>query len=359
MPEFYSRLSYSFGNEDEAIEHRALQIQPTSSVFSITASGDRPLHLLMDGPQKLVTVDANAAQNALYDLKAAAIGHLDYEQYLAFIGAEPHPNRLEVFETLAPHMPGSSERYWREQEGMVTQGVLWQGAVEKMTKFWSPVWRFLGIPVHHLFACKTLEEQQAFLETKWKGWLWERLFQWILHPNLRRVALRDPGLYAFCDPTIQVGSYVYQRMMATLKHCLARENAMVSLILTGRVGKEAHPAYLTEEGVAKIKGNLGRAETLTTDAIHYLEEVPEGSFDRFSFSDIASYLSQADFERLLEAMARSAKPGARFCIRQCFSSHRIPKRIAHLFNREHELESQLEKEDRSFFYRFMIGTVNA
>ncbi|MGE3954550.1 MAG: DUF3419 family protein [Parachlamydiales bacterium] len=357
MPEFYSRLSYSFGNEDEAIERRALQVDSTSSVFCITASGDRPLHLLMDGPAKLVAVDANAAQNALYHLKAAAIRELDFGEYMAFIGASSHPNRLETFERIAPHLPDGTERYWRENREMVNAGVLWQGAVERMTKFWSPVWRLIGIPVERLFQCQTLEEQRTFLETKWKGGIWQKLFKWLLHPNLRKVALRDPGLYAFCDPNIEVGTYVYERMMATLKRCLARENAMVSLILTGRVGEAALPAYLTEQGVAQIREHLDKAETLTTDAMQFLEEVPKGTFDRFSFSDIASYLSQADFERMLEAMAHAAKPGARFCIRQCFSSHQIPPRIAHLFEREPELEAQLEQEDRSFFYRFMIGTV--
>jgi S-adenosylmethionine-diacylglycerol 3-amino-3-carboxypropyl transferase len=59
MANFYSRLSYSFGNEDWLTEHKALQIQPTDSVLCVTASGDRPLNLLTKELKALVAVDAN------------------------------------------------------------------------------------------------------------------------------------------------------------------------------------------------------------------------------------------------------------------------------------------------------------
>ena len=46
MTFFFSRLSYSFGNEDWRTEKRALGIRPHDQVLCITASGDRPLNLL-------------------------------------------------------------------------------------------------------------------------------------------------------------------------------------------------------------------------------------------------------------------------------------------------------------------------
>ncbi|HKZ00179.1 MAG TPA: DUF3419 family protein, partial [Rhabdochlamydiaceae bacterium] len=68
MANFYSRLSYSFGNEDWITELEALRIKPGDRVVCITASGDRPLHLLLADLGELVSVDANPFQNHLFEL---------------------------------------------------------------------------------------------------------------------------------------------------------------------------------------------------------------------------------------------------------------------------------------------------
>ena len=73
MGSFFSRLSYSFGNEDWRTEQDALKIKSGDRVVCITGSGDRPLHLLLSEGQEVVSVDANIFQNQLLHLKAAAL----------------------------------------------------------------------------------------------------------------------------------------------------------------------------------------------------------------------------------------------------------------------------------------------
>jgi S-adenosylmethionine-diacylglycerol 3-amino-3-carboxypropyl transferase len=91
--------------------------------------------------------------------------------------------------------------------------------------------------------------------------------------------------------------------------------------------------------------------------ISYLETSPNNSIDRFSLSDVASYLDKEDYNRMIENICRTAKIGARFCIRQFSSKHKIPQKFEKNFKREPELEKQLESEDSSFFYRFNVGTI--
>ena len=98
-------------------------------------------------------------------------------------------------------------------------------------------------------------------------------------------------------------------------------------------------------------------EWKTANLLELLETSPPGSFTRFSFSDVPSYLKQPDFERLLRAMIHAAAPGARFCIRQFLSDHAIPTDLLSSVQREPELERKLENEDRTFVYRFIVGTV--
>lgn len=61
---FYSRLSYSIGNEDWKTEQKALQITPEDRILCVTASGDRPLNLLYSNCKEIVSVDANPFKNS-------------------------------------------------------------------------------------------------------------------------------------------------------------------------------------------------------------------------------------------------------------------------------------------------------
>ena len=87
MNDFFSRLSYSFGNEDWNTEYQALKVKPSDKVVCITASGGRPLNLLLQDCEQVVTVDANKIQNYLLKLKSAALKEVDYEEYLDFLVA--------------------------------------------------------------------------------------------------------------------------------------------------------------------------------------------------------------------------------------------------------------------------------
>lgn len=113
MKRFFSRLSYSFGNEDWQTEQKALRLKATDRAVCITASGDRPLHLLLGDVGEIVSVDANPIQNHLLKLKIAAMKKWDYSTYLAFLGGESHPNRLSLFNMLLPDLSEETASFWK------------------------------------------------------------------------------------------------------------------------------------------------------------------------------------------------------------------------------------------------------
>ena len=132
---FFSRLSYSIGNEDWRTEERALNLQPQDEVLCITASGDRPLNLCMRPCKRLVCVDANPIQNLLLELKLASLKALEFPEYLRFLGAKPCSNRLQAFEKVEAHLDSRAADFWCKNKKMVEKGILYQGAVEKLTKY--------------------------------------------------------------------------------------------------------------------------------------------------------------------------------------------------------------------------------
>lgn len=355
MGNFYTRLSYSFGNEDWETEKSALQIQPDSSVLCVTASGDRPLNLLSTECKQIVTIDANPIQNALFDLKKAALKHFDYDDYIAFLGLTPMEQRWQHYDKLKDNLSPQSQALWQEHHTKVKNGVLFSGAVEKLGKTSATVANFFRRKkIEQLLSFDDLDEQIAFVEKEFDTKGWEILFN-VVH-TFRRF-LQDPGLYEYVDPSLHVGKFLHSRISRYLKHSLAKESALLNLLLTGAPHLDHLPPYLCEERSPLIKQRLDRISFETIDLLSYLEQAPENHFDRFSMSDVASYIPKQAFNNMIKNLVRVAKPGSRFCIRQFLSNYDIPKDLQHFFNRDSKLEEQLEHQDNCFVYRFMTGEV--
>jgi len=358
MGNFYSRLSYSFGNEDWRTEQKALKIRPNNRVLCITASGDRPLNLLSTELGEIISIDSNPMQNALFDLKRAAIKRLEYPQYLSFLGVDPHPNRLKTYSLLEKDLSPESIALWLRHRKKISHGVIYEGAVEKWLTRTSKLLRpFRGKKIDKLFSFNDLEAQRAFLKTSWHTYFWKKTFQLSLHPWITRFFIKDPGLYAYVEDDIHIGLHLYDKLHEAFDRFLAKDSVLLSLIFKGRVDKKHLPPYLNEKGFEEIKKRIDQVKFETIDIASYLEKAPDESFDCFSCSDIASYISKSNFDRVMRGILRTAKPGARFCIRQFLSNQQIPQSLAPNFERDRALEKELEKEDRCFVYHFMCGTI--
>lgn len=358
MTKFFSRLSYSFGNEDWRSETRALSLQPNDHVLCITASGDRPLNLLTRPCQKMTCVDANPMQNHLLHLKIAAMTSLNYPDYLAFLGLQASDNRYKTLQKFSSKLSSEDAKFWLNQQKMINKGVIYQGAVERLTKIGAKGLRiFRGKKIERLLAMKDISEQQQFIKNEWNTYLWRKLFEVALNPLVSRCLIEDPGLNTTSE-AINPGKYIFERLHKGLEREFVHNSVLISLILKGTVSSEAFPPYLTPAAIPKIKSHLATIESKTMDIVEYLESISEPTFDAFSLSDVASYLSSSKFERLLKGIVRTAKPGARFCLRQFLSTYTIPDHLKPFFVRNSTLENELEQSDNCFVYRFLVGTID-
>ncbi|NGX61012.1 MAG: hypothetical protein K940chlam9_00490 [Chlamydiae bacterium] len=356
MGNFFSRLSYSFGNEDWTTEQKALQIQPDDRVLCVTASGDRPLNLLTNELKEIVAVDANPFQTALFDLKKTALETLSFKDYLSFLGASGQENRLYTYQNIAPSLSDKSLALWNKHKRKISRGVLYEGSVEKILYYTSHILHACrGKKIRTLFSFDQLEEQKTYVQEHWDSYLWRKAFDIAMHPMISRSFFKDPCLYENVDPNIHIGKYLCNHLKEALYRFPAKESILLSLLFNGKVSPSHFPPYLQEKGVEKIKKQLHKATFQTAGMLSYLQSCEDNSIDCFSLSDIASYMEDEEFEKITYEVYRTARPGARFCIRQFLSNQ---KRISlPAFKRDQALEKQLEQEDRCFVYRFMTGTI--
>ncbi|MDN3505044.1 MAG: DUF3419 family protein [Rhabdochlamydiaceae bacterium] len=358
MTSFYSILSYSFGNEDWRTEQKALQIKSDNHIVCVTASGDRPLNLLSLDCAKITAVDANSTQNHLLDLKKSAMKNLDYYSYIEFLGLTSNQKKKilprKVFEDLNPE----SKEFWIKNMKMIEKGIIYQGQLEKSCANFSKfIYLMRGMRASKLTSFDDIEDQRKYIIKSWDKPFWRNTFKLFLNPKYSKYYIDDPGLCAYVSNDINPGEYIYDRMNQSLKSYLAKENPLFSLVLNGRVEKAGYSPYIMQEHCVNIKKRLDRLHYKSENMIDFLESQEEGSIDRFSFSDIASYMDEKSFNRMLRAMIKAAAPGARFCARQFLSDHSLDDDVKACLYRDEQLEQELEKEDRCFVYRFMTGEI--
>jgi len=353
---FKETLNYSSVNEDWRTETVALAMRPGDNVLCITGSGARPLALLAAEDVRVTAIDSNPAQNHLLRLLVAALRELSVEELLGFTGLCdcPADSRLERLDRLA--LAGPCRDYWAAHRPTVARGVLYQGRFERHFQRLSQMVRALrGRAIRRLVSFDDLAEQRVFLDTQWDTWWWRLVYRLALHRVTSRLFFGDPAYYAHA--AVPVGPTIYHRMNAGLERYLARDSFMVSLLFTGRLPPHDLPPHLRAEGIAGIVPRLGNLDVVDADLIAHLADPSAPRYDRFSLSDVPSFMTGTEFSGLLEAVIARAAPGARLVLRQFLTRYDVPADVGARLVRDRALETRLAEEDRSFGYEFLIADV--
>lgn len=353
---FFGSLNYTSANEDWRTEARALQVRRSDTVLCVTGGGDRPLNLLSgpEPPVKIVAIDRNGAQSSLLELKMAAMGTMEYDEYVRFLGlTEAEPRwRLSRANLLAKEMSPAARSFWSRNTDAVAEGVLYSGRWERyFRKVAFGVRAVRREAVERLCSFGDIQEQRVFVARRWNRRWWRTATSVLLSRPAFRLFLGDPAF--FRETSVSPGRYLHERMTGSLIRYIVRENFMVSMLLSGRLSPEDLPPYLDPVYIPTIAKRLDRLEVVTDDLVSRLKRAAPGTYSRFSMSDFGSFAGSTEYERVLKEMVRTSVPGARFCVREFLVRHAWPG-IGH---REPELEVELSQADRAFAYDFRVGTL--
>lgn len=344
-------LRYANVWEDADILLAALDIKPTGHYLSIASGGDNALAMLSQHPASVTAIDLNPVQLYCTELKAMAIGQLDYQTCLAFLGVSPMDaaQRLAILAKLP--LSSACLQHWQTQHEQVAGGVIHAGKFERYFKLFRQralPWVHSKQRVQQLLACETLAQQQAFYQSTWNNKRWRLLFRIFFSQLVMGKLGRDPAFFEHVDEP--VAQSLFKRAEHALTSLPVQQNPYLQLLLTGGY-QSALPHYLRPQNFAAIKKNIDRL-SLRLSSIEALPSTQK--FDGANLSNIFEYVDPAAYSDLLTSIHSHCQPGARLAYWNMLVPRQRPELLAKLFAPMPELAQALYQQDKAIFYRNFI-----
>lgn len=356
-------IRYSQCWEDPGVLRAALKVGPGDDVVSICSAGDNTLALLLDNPRSMAAVDSNVAQLHLLELKMQALLHLDYDDFVGFVGARPASQRTRLFQHLASHLSSDCRNFWESHAGMIERGIIHCGKLERYLNFF----RRVILPqlqsrdtIARLLSTTDVSVQDELYRTEWDTRGWRTLFRVFFSRLVMGTIGRDRAYFRYVDGN-DPGSELLARTRRGLTQIPGGTNFFLEYMLTGRyddLGKG--PLYLREGNFDVLRRRAPVISLHEEDLTRFLWSAPTGGYSRFNLSDVLEYLSPAEKDNLLCQLARVSRAGGRAAFWSLFVPQDVPSCQRKNIRPRRGLAHSLRQGDRGFFYGgFHVWSLNA
>ena len=291
-----SRLSHAFFNfchgnnlvyntcwEDPRLDRTALNLKQSDHLLVITSAGCNALDYVLDEPERIDAVDVNPRQNALLELKIAAIKRLEYEEFFELFGKGRLPEWPDVYKNrlrncLSPeakkywdkngkffHGSGRQSFYFRGSSGTVAWGMNFY--IDRLVR--------MRDEIESLLAAENLEEQSEIYFSKVKPIFWGPMIRWILRRDATWSLLGVPRAQRWQLDQYYPGGivqFVEDRLDDVFAKMPLADNYFWRVYMTGQYTSECCPAYLKKSNFERLKGGLvDRIHTHSTTVLEFLK----------------------------------------------------------------------------------------
>lgn len=354
-----NKLVYNTCWEDPRCDREMLQIDQNSKLVMITSAGDNALAYLLDGPAQINCIDVNPRQNALLDLKLAALQTLEWSSFFELFGHGRQANFASVYTRhLRPRLQKSSQKFWDQQQHYFKP----KGARSSLYFHGSSglfAWcagRLLALDgplrrdIDQLLASRSLAEQR----TRYYA-LEDRLLKRLVGGEMRqKISLSLVGVPASQRRFIEeecggCRNYVRTAFRHIFTELPIRENYFYHLYLNGRYTPDCCPAYLEERHFSTLRQGTDRIQLHTTTLADFLHRNP-GQYTQFVLLDHQDWLAAnapaalAEEWRLIMA---NCQPGSRILLRSAASRpETVPDFVRQRCRFRNDLSAPQAKLDR-------------
>ena len=347
------KLLFTQNWEDPDLDRQALSIMPGEKMMTITSGGCNTLSFLLQDPEIIYSVDINASQKWLMELKMESIRKLKHEQMLQFFGLSACDDRLKMYAVLRPGLSTQAQIFWDAKQSILKKGFLTQGRFENFVKLAGKLVKFVQGKkrLQDLLKDKSQEEQQQYYDRTWNTRRMRLIFSLLF--NKRVLARRGlkADYFHFDDGSDSFAENFYGRLRKALRNIPLKGNYFTSMYLLGKYRRlNEVPDYLLPEHFPVIQNRLDRIRLIQDDAKKWLASMPDESIDCFALSNICELMSLDDTEKLFKEVVRTSKTKGRICFRNLMIPREVPSSLQHQIRKNEPLSQALLASDRSFVY---------
>ena len=348
-----TKLVFSQNWEDPICDHRALKIKSNDVVMAITSGGCNVLGFLQFNPKEIHSIDINAAQSFLLELKICAMKYLSFEEFLCFSGLKEHQNRFLLFEKFHTYLSPDALHFWKKNQKVLQKGILMNGKYDRFVKFAGKFLKMLQGKdrIDGLFEDKSLESQKKYYDNIWNTRRYRAIYKLLFNKHILARKGLSVDYFHFDDGSSSYAESFYNRAKNAFRDMPIKNNYFLSLYVRGKYANlEEVPEYLMETPFNNIKPRLERVSIHTLEAQNWIDKMPDESIDCFALSNICELMSESETERLFKSVYRTARPGARLIFRNLMIPREVPESLRDLIVKDESLTRNLQTTDRSFVY---------
>ena len=379
-------LVYNQCWEDPRLDRVALDFQRDDDVLVITSAGCNALDYSLAGVNHVYAVDMNFRQNALLELKKAAIRNLDYDSFFAMFGSGHLPNFDSLYaEKLRPNLPEFAQEFW-DRHGKFFKGTKRRPSFYFRGTSGLFAWMVNGYvnrvikrrdAIDRILEAKTIEEQQqVFYEDNLKDSLFRPLVRWLLGRDTTMAMLGVPrSQRQQLDKEYPGGiaQFIVDRIETVFAKLPLQDNYFWRVYLTGQYTRECCPEYLKEENFEKLRDGIADRVTTHTDSLLGFLESHQGTVSKIVLLDHMDWLYHnakdilsAEWQAIIDRAApdakiiwRSASLDVDFVDPIEIEVNGESKTVGHVLQYDKELAARLHPVDRVNTYAsFYIAQVN-
>jgi S-adenosylmethionine-diacylglycerol 3-amino-3-carboxypropyl transferase len=369
-------LIFNTSWEDPALDRVALRLGPGDRVLSITGAGCNVLDYLLAGAGEVHAVDINPCQNALLELKVAAIRTLAYEDFFDLFGKGRSPRAKEMYrDVLRPQLGEFARAYWDRKIDFFEVGDRWRhsfyyhgtagfavklivGLVRGLRKAWSAV--------ESLLAARTIDEQREVYESRLRDRIWTPWMKWFLSqsPTLSLIGIpRGQHEEMLARYPSGAADYIRECFETVITRLPFQDNYFWRVYILGYYSPDCCPEYLRRSNFERLRTLLPRLHVRTISLTDHLNQ-SERRYSRFVLLDHMDWMHRSLRQALAEewtAILAKTEPGARAIYRSagCSTPWLDPltvrfrnqeRRLGDLLTRRPEISDPLHERDRVHTY---------
>ena len=319
-----NNLVYNTGWEDPRLDRIALEFESDDDVLVITSAGCNALDYAITGPRHVYAVDMNPRQNALLDLKKAAIKNLDYDDFFTMFGEGYMPKASKIYrDRLRSSLAPWAQDFWdskikwfaNKRRTFYFRGT--SGTFARLMKMYTDNMLKVRGHLDDLTNADSVEEQKAIYEQHLEKKFWSGIMRFTMNRDTTLSMLGVPKAQRRQIETQYEGGivkFVQDCMESVFAKLPMKENYFWQVYMNGKYTRECCPEYLREENFQRLRDGLVDRISTHTDSVQGFLEKHDGTISKFILLDHMDWLSDHYFPMLeseWQAIIDKAAPNSR------------------------------------------------